>query len=70
MNLNQMSNMVAIRCTLAYMLVRLDILVLRNLNAGSIASVMVDQVVLLRSMVTNSICVEIVTETDATDGQK
>ena len=70
MNQNQMSKMVAIRCTLAYMLVRFGILVLRKLNAGSIASVMVDQVVLLRSMVTNSIYVEIVTEKDATDGQK
>ena len=70
MNLNQMSKMAAIRCTLAYMLVRFGILVLRKLNAGSIVSVMVDQVALQRSKVTNSIYVEAVVETNAADGQR
>ena len=65
-----MSKMVAIRCTLAHMLVRFDILAKMKLNAGHIASVMVNQDVLLRSIVTNSIYVEIVAERDAVDTQQ
>ena len=61
-----MSKMVAIRCTLAHMLVRFDILV----KGRSHCQRNVNQDVLLRSIVTNSIYVEIVAERDAVDDQQ